>query len=396
MTIGYLEMIVVDEENSNKILAAVATIISIQILYFWVLPQSKKVLQVWMDRRKLRMISKQSSKESDYNKVTVSSIHIHPIKSLRPISIQRAKLTHLGLEGDRLLMITRPSASSNQHRFLTQRQCPALATINCSLPTQITQTDENGKTCIKTVIKLSNDSQNTKILIDVTPQTLVTYPVRYNAGIWDDTVQVVDVGDKASSFIQSILSNEEDKFDDVRVVALLPEDKRRVDEKYCPNAVKDLFLRVPKVSLTDGFPILIASEESLQELNDRLGKKKKDKLPMSRFRPNIVIKGALKPFDEDEWKAIQIGENGPIFHVVKGCPRCKQSCTDQITGEKYDEPLETLKEFRALGKDPEAVYFAQNAIIQPGCEGMEIQVGDKVKVLTRGDPVWDMESVVKE
>lgn len=348
-----------------------------------------------MDRRKLRMISKQISQEID-NKVSVSSIHIHPIKSLRPISVQSAKLTHLGLEGDRLLMITRPSASSNQHRFLTQRQCPSLATINCSLPTQITQTDENGKSSIKTVIKLSNDLQDTKILIDVTPQTLEKYPVRYDAGIWDDKVQVVDVGDKAANFIQNILSNEEDSFDDVRVVALLPEDKRRVDEKYCPYAVKDLFLRVPKVSLTDGFPILIASEESLQALNKRLEKKKKAKLPMSRFRPNIVIRGALKPFDEDEWKAIQIGENGPIFHVVKGCPRCKQSCTDQMTGERYYEPLETLKEFRALGKDPESVYFAQNAIIQPGCEGMEIQVGDKVKVLTRGDPVWDLDSVAKE
>lgn len=388
-------MLIVNEEHSSKVIVAVATIITIHIFYRRIVPRTTKLLQVWMDRRMLKIISKRNCKVSDHE-FTVSSIHIHPIKSLRPISVQSAKLTHLGLEGDRLLMITRPSASSNQHRFLTQRQCPALATINCSLPTQVTQSDENGNTVTKTVIKLSSDEQNDRILIDVTPQSLAKYPVRYHAGIWDEIVQVVDVGDKAASFIQAIISNEEDSYEDVRVVALLPEDKRRVDEKYCPNAVKDMFLRVPRVSLTDGFPILIASEESLTALNERLRKKKKDVLPMSRFRPNIVIKGALKPFDEDEWKAIQIGENGPIFHVVKGCPRCKQSCTDQLTGEKYDEPLETLKEFRALGKDPEAVYFAQNALVQPGCEGMEIQVGDVVKVLTRGDPVWDLDSVVQE
>ena len=89
---------------------------------------------------------------------------------------------------------------------------------------------------------------------------------------------------------------------------------------------------IPQGSLQDGFPVLLTSEESLKELNKRLIEKGKDELPMSRFRPNIVVKGLKKAFDEDEWKAIQIGgKDGPIFHIVKGCPRCKQSCTDQVS-----------------------------------------------------------------
>ena len=123
-------------------------------------------------------------------------------------------------------------------------------------------------------------------------------------------------------------------------------------------------------------------------LNHRLKEKQKNTIPMSRFRPNIVVRGA-KAFDEDNWKAIEI--NGSIFHIVKGCPRCKQSCTDQLKGERLDnEPLNTLADFRTFGKDGD-VYFAQNVVMQQGNEGMkgQLNIGDKVRILTRGKPVWN-------
>jgi uncharacterized protein YcbX len=165
---------------------------------------------------------------------------------------------------------------------------------------------------------------------------------------------------------------------------------RKADERYVPDAALSLSGKLPQVALTDGFPILLASEESLMELNRRLNTKGKTNLPMSRFRPNIVIRGLSKAFDEDTWKAIQIGgPDGPIFHIVKGCPRCKQSATDQLSGERDTEPLETLAEFRALGKNSEDVFFAQNVVMQPGSQSKRIKVGDTVQVLSTGLPVWN-------
>jgi len=287
-------------------------------------------------------------------------------------------------------MLVRPSASTNQYRFMTQRQCPKLATLNVSLPTV---------TGSKTVIKISNSDETKFVLVDVSPHAIQSNPVRFEAGLWSEQVQVVDLGDEPSKFLQSIIKDDEDDYADVRVVAQLPNDGRRVDERYCPDSAVDNLGRVPKVSLTDGFPILIASEESLEELNRRLREKGKDEIPMSRFRPNIVVKGLDKAFGEDEWKAIQIGEGSgaTILHVVKGCPRCKQSCTDQVTGERFEEPLETLRDFRALDEKGEEVYFAQNALLQPmGGVGKEIRVGDVVRVLTKGDPVWDIDTVAAE
>mmetsp|Transcript_9100 Transcript_9100/g.20910 ORF Transcript_9100/g.20910 Transcript_9100/m.20910 type:complete len:139 (+) Transcript_9100:1011-1427(+) len=125
--------------------------------------------------------------------------------------------------------------------------------------------------------------------------------------------------------------------------------------------------------------------------------KGKDALPMSRFRPNIVIRNSTA-FDEDNWKAIKIGtgEDSVVLHIVKGCPRCKQSCTDQLTGDRSEEPLETLSEFRALGTDID-VYFGQNAVMN-GDRRLRsvIKLGDPVTVLSRGDPVWDLEQVQAE
>ena len=136
----------------------------------------------------------------------------------------------------------------------------------------------------------------------------------------------------------------------------------------------------------------------MAELNQRLTEKNGQDdaaaIKMSRFRPNIVIDGVNdEPFAEDSWKVIAIGNDKVLFHVVKGCPRCKQSCIDQTTGEVHDEPLATLKTFRACQPGmPDNVYFCQNLIPDPSALGQTIRVGDAVTVLKRGAPVWEKEA----
>lgn len=447
ITLHYNESIISSTNSYYSFIIIIITTIIIIIHKSTYIPKKiYDIIQCYSERKQLKYLiqnnnnnitiptkdnNKNNHDDNNYNnnKIIVSEINIHPIKSLRPISVQSTTFTSLGLEGDRTLMLVRPtystlstSGSVCTHRFLTQRQCPILATINASLPTTIIQSQKNNRT--STVIQLSqhDDSSNTsssgttstkntvpqKVFIDISPSVLQSNPVRYKAGLWDDTIDVVDVGDKAASFIQQIIQNHQhnnnngdvDLYDDVRVVSIIPNvTHRKTDERYVPKSAYEHYgMTLPETSLTDGFPILITSEESLHELNKRLEKKGKSLLPMSRFRPNIVVKGLKKPFDEDEWKAIQIGGcNGPIFHIVKGCPRCKQSCTDQMTGKRDVEPLETLRDFRALGKNDEDVYFGQNVVLQPMADlNNFIEVGDEVRILTRGDPVWNSEPAQAE
>jgi hypothetical protein len=122
-----------------------------------------------------------------------------------------------------------------------------------------------------------------------------------------------------------------------------------------------------QVSFTDGFPFLLISEASLQDLNKRLD----EPVPMNRFRPNLVVSGC-EAFAEDSWRQIRIGSIS--FNVVKPCERCVITTVDQALGIRGKEPLQTLSQYRRQnGK----ILFGQNLIhTSLGA----LQVGDSVEI----------------
>jgi uncharacterized protein YcbX len=155
--------------------------------------------------------------------------------------------------------------------------------------------------------------------------------------------------------------------------------ERRVNERF--DSGGDI------VSFADGYPLLLANEASLEELNERISDSNL-RVPMNRFRPNVVVTGT-EPFAEDSWKRIRIGET--IFRVPKPCARCVTTTVDQAIGE-FDgkEPLKTLATFRrprqvypetfeAYGFQGNEVLFATNLI--PENPGGVIRIGDAVEVL---------------
>ena len=79
----------------------------------------------------------------------------------------------------------------------------------------------------------------------------------------------------------------------------------------------------------------------MADLNSRLDRP----VPIDRFRPNIVARGA-GPFAEDTWGRFEIG--GLAFHAVKMCERCVVTTIDQQTAQKGEEPLRTLAEYRTI------------------------------------------------
>jgi len=178
---------------------------------------------------------------------------------------------------------------------------------------------------------------------------------RYEVTIWRDRVTVADQGDLVSDWFSTYLGGS------YRLVRMPDDVVRPVDQQYATRPED-------QVNLADGYPILLISEESLADLNRRLG----EPLPMNRFRPNIVINGAEIPYAEDEWSEVHIGE--VTFHVVKSCARCVTTTTNQSTAERGAEPLRTLASYRQV---PRGVLFGQNLIhASPGC----IKNGDSVAI----------------
>jgi uncharacterized protein YcbX len=74
-------------------------------------------------------------------------------------------------------------------------------------------------------------------------------------------------------------------------------------------------------SFVDSGPYSLVTKGSFEDVNAPL-------LPINkwadipRFRPNIVISDTIRPWDEDDWKEISVG-NGHRFYVVSRIPRCE-------------------------------------------------------------------------
>jgi hypothetical protein len=133
------------------------------------------------------------------------------------------------------------------------------------------------------------------------------------------------------------------------------------------------------VSLADGYPVLLANEGSLSAVNDWLAEAGEDPVPMTRFRPNLVVSGA-PAWAEDDWlgRRLRIGE--VVMRVASGCGRCLVTTIDQETGEQGREPLRVLGRGRRVGG---AILFAVNLVpdLSPSVTGT-IRLDDPVTVMS--------------
>ncbi len=260
----------------------------------------------------------------------LTGLNIYPIKSLKGIALEEAKIERRGLQYDRRWMLVDMS-----NKFFTQREFPKMATIKIDIET--------------TGLKVTSDGKD--LLVPFAAKPSATAEVQ----VWGDRCPGDFVSAEADRWFSEVLDTE------CRLVHMSDESLRPVNPAF---AVAD-----DVVSFADGYPFLIANEASLNELNSRLT----DRVGMDRFRPNFVV-NATEAFDEDGWKSVSIGSEN--FHVAKPCGRCVMTTVNQQTGVKNGvEPLKTLASFRTQNN---SVLFGQNLIALR--EGGTVRVGDEVIV----------------
>ena len=262
--------------------------------------------------------------------ITLSELHFYPVKSCRGISLERSPVGPRGIRFDRHWMVV--DAEGN---FLTQRQHSAMSQIQVGMVPGGLRLTAPGMPELDFPVDQSDEK-----LLEVQ--------------VWGDRVEAEYVGSRAANWLSHYLGI------DARLVFMPEESRRPVDPDYAAEG--------DEVGFADGFPFLLISEASLQDLNSRLD----DPLLMRRFRPNLVVQGC-EPYEEDSWRRIRIGDIE--FRVVKPCSRCLITTIDPESGEKGSEPLKTLASYRRRDNQ---VYFGQNLI--HGAEG-ELQLGMTVEVL---------------
>ena len=270
----------------------------------------------------------------------LSGLFIYTVKSLRGFPVNSASVDALGLVGDRRFLVVDETG-----RFLTQRTLPRMALVTTALDATHLTLSAAGAGSVR--VPLVSDPT----------AMLRTVSIWKSAGL-----QAEDCGEVVAAFLSSFLGTR------CRLV--------RIGSAFRRPVLKTAARADDVFHFGDGAPVLVVSEASLADLNDRIVASGGDAVPMDRFRPSLVITGC-PAFAEDTWPRFRLGT--AIFRAAGPSSRCTVTTTDQLTGERGKEPLRTLATYRRDATDPTDVNFGQNLINET--KSGAFRVGDTVEIV---------------
>ncbi|MDP9929431.1 uncharacterized protein YcbX [Variovorax paradoxus] len=276
---------------------------------------------------------------------TIARLFVYPVKSCAGVELPEALLTETGLEFDRAWMVV-----DAKGEFVTQRQLPRMALIRPQMKHMEVVLRAPGMLALH----LAFDR--------------VEEPVRVR--VWKDEVAAYDMGDIAAQWFSDFLS-EPGKPQALRLVRFDPEQKRLSNLQWTGGVEAEN-------QFSDGYPLLVASEGSLAELNERLAAAGHDAVGIERFRPNIVLAG-IESHDEDRVDALHVttNEGEAELKPVKPCTRCPVPDIDPATAVSSPEVGDMLRTYRADARVDGRITFGMNCVVLKGVEHM-LKVGQAV------------------
>ncbi len=275
--------------------------------------------------------------------MTLSDLRRYPVKSCRGESVDDAVVEPWGLAGDRRWMLVDDSGVA-----ITARQVNATVLLRA----QITATGLR--------LSVPGGREGDALSTDVAfPDASVQVPV----SVFSSHLTAAPADRATSTWVSGVLGVS------ARLVWLDEPSRRPTDPTFSDPD--------DRVSFADGYPLLLASESSLAAL----APDGKTPPSMTRFRPNVVVRGAAA-WAEDDWRRIRIGK--ATFRAVKGCARCVLTTVDPETAERGKEPLATLARLRRYDNK---TWFGVNLVPDDaGATRPRIAVGDEVEVLESVEP----------
>ena len=281
----------------------------------------------------------------------IARLFVYPVKSCAGIEVQEALLLDTGLDLDRAWMVVDAAGG-----FVSQREQPRLVLVQ----PQLRRTELVLRAPGMLALHLAIDA--------------VEAPARVR--VWDDEVAAYDMGDLAAQWFTDFLSLSEQGLPTAqaptyRLVRFDPAHQRLSSMKWTGG------VQAPN-QFSDGFPLLVLGQASLDEFNARLQAAGHAAVGVERFRPNIVLAG-LQAHDEDRLDTLHIGaESGPVvLKPVKPCPRCPIPNIDPATAQRDPAVADTLQGYRQDARLGGAVTFGMNAIVLEGV-GAVLRVGQAV------------------
>jgi len=95
-----------------------------------------------------------------------------------------------------------------------------------------------------------------------------------------------------------------------------------------------------------------------------------------RFRPNVLVAGAERPHEEDEWLGASVRIGAAVIRVRMRDSRCVMTTLNPDTGEHDHDTLNMISSYRT--DQPKEVNFGvYGTVVQAG----EMAVGDEIHVI---------------
>jgi len=387
-------------------------------------------------RRRISQVEKSRLSSPTAN---ITSLSVYPVKGCRAVSVSSCEIACTGLAFDRHWMIVSLDDESNEFgRFVSQRECPKVAVIGAAVYINGKENGGNGSSCF-----INASSRDTVVLrLSIPSMESIDVPLimesTQRVSIWKSNLLAYDQGDTVANWLKEGLSDYSSDiipFESSKLRLVYTDGDstnlskselwRPISSSYLPFGSSWIGLYLisahNSVSFADGYPVLLASEASLRDLNHRIvtraatltseDRNEKDPFiglehPMTRFRPNIVVDGKnLAAWEEDSWVIFAVRQRTKndnafqplLLRGLKRCARCMVTTTDQQTGFRGTgdceerEPLATLSTFRKTVSAGGGLMFGTNVlfewreiVMRKERNERVVSVGDEVVVIERG------------
>ncbi|MGK5553354.1 MOSC domain-containing protein [Actinomadura kijaniata] len=268
---------------------------------------------------------------------TIVELITYPVKGCAGVPRAAATLTPAGLEHDRAFMVTGPDGT-----FRSQRRDPRLALV---------RPDVSADGAVLTLRAPGLDDLRLQVDLDAGRRDVTMFGAPY---------QGIDQGEAAAAWLTEALGAPS------RLVRFPPEHDR-VTDGLVPG----------RAAYADSGAVHAVSRATLRALNDRVPG---PPVPLSRFRPNLVIDGWDDPHREDRVRRLAAGDAELAY--AKPAIRCAVTLVDQDTAAKAGpEPLRTLATYRRAPGGGVA-FGVKLSVTRPGT----LATGAAIDVLAWGDP----------
>lgn len=317
----------------------------------------------------------------------VSALYTYPIKSIRPCILQEAELTKNGFRYDRRFMLLQAVHSDGklEYKNMQVSKYPEMVLFHTSL---VWSQDEDGSDGQISVLFKPPNGQEQSIHVPLRPDiegletttvdmytsssTAYIMPACYNdwfSGCFGYRALLVYLGPSLRPVLMSTKSP-----------ALSASSWLGGLVTWTGLAQQPAVTE--HITFADCAPYLVVSERSMDDVDSRLPGT--DKMDITKFRPNIIISGADKPWQEDYWAELTF--NGVTKLACEhNCARCKSINIDYATGApgtgEAGKMLAKLQKDRRI--DPGMKYspvFGRYSFLPPDSVGQVVRVGDTVAV----------------